>query len=96
MLVLASHPGSAAQEVVAHTGLDKMTVSRALAGLAPARPAGAARRPGATSAAPLLTLSAAGQRVYEQIGVGGKAREQQLFAALSPPSRRSSAAPSTR
>ena len=33
MLVLASHPGFAAQEVVAHTGLDKMSVSRALAGL---------------------------------------------------------------
>ena len=32
----------------------------------------------------LLTLSAAGRRVYEQIGVSGKAREQQLFAALSP------------
>ena len=82
MLVLASHPGSAAQEVAAHTGLDKMTVSRALAGLH--RRGRLVRRedPGDKRRA-LLTLSAAGQRVCERIGVGGKAREQQLFAALS-------------
>jgi DNA-binding MarR family transcriptional regulator len=82
MLVLASHPGSAAQDVVAHTGLDKMTVSRALAGLQ--RRGRLVRRedPGDKRRA-LLTLSAAGRRVYEQIGVSGKARERQLFAALS-------------
>jgi DNA-binding MarR family transcriptional regulator len=82
MLVLASHPGSAAQEVAAHTGLDKMTVSRALAGLH--RRGRLVRREDARDKRrTLLTLSAAGQRVYETIGAGGKAREQQLFAALS-------------
>jgi DNA-binding MarR family transcriptional regulator len=82
MLVLASHPGSAAQEVVAHTGLDKMTVSRALGGLQ--RRGRLVRRKDAhDKRRALLTLSAAGQRVYGQIGVGVKAREQQLFAALS-------------
>jgi DNA-binding MarR family transcriptional regulator len=82
MLVLASHPGSAAQDVVAHTGLDKMTVSRALAGL-DRRGRLVRREDPADKRRALLTLSGAGRRVYEQLGVGGKAREQQLFAALS-------------
>ncbi len=84
MLVLASHPRSAAQDVVAHTGLDKMTVSRALAGL-DRRGRLVRREDPRDKRRALVTLSAAGRRVYEQIGVGGKAREQQLFAALSPP-----------
>ena len=81
MLVLASHPGAAAQEVALHTGLDKMTVSRALAGLGrhgrlvkKLDPADRRRS--------CLWLSAAGQRVYEKIGVSGKAREGQLFSAV--------------
>jgi DNA-binding MarR family transcriptional regulator len=82
MLVLASHPGSAAQEVVAHTGLDKMTVSRALGGLQ-RRGRLVRREDAADKRRALLTLSAAGHRVYEQIASSGKAREQQLFAALS-------------
>jgi DNA-binding MarR family transcriptional regulator len=82
MLVLASHPGSAAQDVVAHTGLDKMTVSRALAGLQ-RRGRLVRREDPDDKRRALLTLSAAGRRVYQQIGVSGKAREQQLFAALS-------------
>ena len=83
MLVLASHPGGAAQDVVVHTGLDKMTVSRALAGL-DRRGRLVRREDPRDKRRALLTLSAAGRRVYEQIGVGGKAREQQLFASLSP------------
>ena len=90
MLVLASHPGAAAQDVALHTGLDKMTVSRALAGLA--RHGRLVRRLDAADKRPVtfrtldiggcLWLSAAGQRVYEKIGIGGKAREAQLFSAV--------------
>jgi DNA-binding MarR family transcriptional regulator len=81
MLVLASHPGAAAQEVALHTGLDKMTVSRALAGLA--RHGRLVKKLDATDKRrTCLWLSAAGQRVYEKIGVSGKARETQLFAAV--------------
>ncbi|MEP7302208.1 MAG: MarR family winged helix-turn-helix transcriptional regulator [Caldimonas sp.] len=81
MLVLASHPGAVAQEVVSHTGLDKMTVSRALAGLA--RNGRLLRKlDAADKRRTCLCLSAAGQRVYEKIGVSGKARETQLFSAV--------------
>ena len=59
MLVLASHPGSAAQEVVAHTGLDKMTVSRALSGLQ-RRGRLVRREDAADKRRALLTLSSAG------------------------------------
>ena len=81
MLVLASHPGVAAQEVALHTGLDKMTVSRALAGLD--RHGRLMKKPDpADKRRTCLRLSAAGQRVYEKVGVSGKARETQLFAAV--------------
>lgn len=82
MLVLASHPGAAAQEVALHTGLDKMTVSRSIASLT--RSGRVLRRddPGDKRRG-LLALSASGRRVYQRIGVGGKAREAQLFAAVS-------------
>ncbi len=80
-LVLASHPGAAAQEVALHTGLDKMTVSRALAGLA--RHGRLVKKiDAADKRRTCLWLSAAGQRVYEKIGIGGKAREAQLFSAV--------------
>ena len=81
MLVLASHPGAAAQEVALHTGLDKMTVSRALAGLARHGRLVKKLDP-ADKRRTCLWLSATGQRVYEKIGVSGKARETQLFAAV--------------
>ena len=82
MLVIASHPCVAAQEVALHTGLDKMSVSRALAGLTRSNRV-LRRNDPADKRRGLLTLSAAGRRVYEQIGVGSKAREAQLFAAVS-------------
>ena len=81
MIVLASHPGSAAQEVALHTGLDKMSVSRAIAGLA--REGRIVRRsdPGDRRRL-LLTLSAAGERLYKSVGVSGKARESDLFSVI--------------
>ncbi len=82
MLVLASHPGVAAREVADHTGLDKMSVSRALAAL---------DRDGrlVKSADPLdarrtqLWLSAEGLALFETIALPAAHREAQLYAALS-------------
>ena len=81
MLVLASHPGAAAQQVALHTGLDKMTVSRALAGLGRHGRLVKKLDP-EDKRRTCLWLSAAGQRVYEKIGTGGKKREAQLFSAV--------------
>jgi DNA-binding MarR family transcriptional regulator len=81
MIVLASQPGVAAHEVVDLTGLDKMSVSRAVAALA--RHGRIVKRDDPRDARrERLELSAAGRRLYEQIGVGGRAREQQLFGGL--------------
>jgi DNA-binding MarR family transcriptional regulator len=58
-----------------------MSVSRAIAGLA--RCARIVRRHDpADKRRVLLALSAAGERLYEKIGVAGKARETSLFAAI--------------
>jgi DNA-binding MarR family transcriptional regulator len=84
MVVLANHPGFAAHEVVRATGLDKMSVSRAIAALdrhgrvlKRADPRDARRVP--------LELSAAGRRLFEAIGARGAERESQLFAAIDAP-----------
>lgn len=78
MVVLANRPGVAAHEVAHATGLDKMSVSRALAALARrhrverhADPADARRT--------LLQLNAAGRALYESIGALATQREAQLF-----------------
>ncbi len=82
MVVLASHPGIAAREVADATGLDKMSVSRALAALErhgrlqrQADPADARRA--------LLELTSAGQALFERIGVLAGEREAQLFGGIS-------------
>jgi DNA-binding MarR family transcriptional regulator len=81
MVVLASHPGVAAREVAEYTGLDKMSVSRAIAALdrqgrvlKSADPADARRVQ--------LRLSAAGRKLFEAIGARAGAREVQLFSSL--------------
>jgi DNA-binding MarR family transcriptional regulator len=83
MVVLASHPGCAAHQVVEATGLDKMSVSRAIAALERHRrvsrradPEDARRR--------LLDLNAAGRKLYATIGALGAQRELQLFGGLAP------------
>ena len=82
MIVLASHPGIAAQEVVARTGLDKMSVSRAIASLE--RHARVSRREDPNDKRRAhLTLTAAGRRVFERIAESATAREAQLFANVS-------------
>ncbi|MBL8347923.1 MAG: winged helix-turn-helix transcriptional regulator [Rubrivivax sp.] len=82
MVVLASHPGVAATDIVEATGLDKMSVSRAIAALArqgrlekAADPADARRA--------RLTLSTTGQALYRRIGASAAEREAQLFAEVS-------------
>lgn len=82
MMVLASHPGIAATEVADLTGLDKMTVSRALAGL---QRRGRLRREDdpADQRRSRLYLTPAGQRLYAQIAVTARQREAQLFAGVS-------------
>ena len=81
LLVLASHPGIAAREVAVHTGLDKMTVSRAIAALGRQRRI-IKRIDAADKRRTRLWLNASGQRVYERIGVSAKERERGLFAGV--------------
>jgi TRAP-type C4-dicarboxylate transport system substrate-binding protein/DNA-binding MarR family transcriptional regulator len=81
LLVLANHPRVVGSEVAALTGLDKMTVSRAIAALE--RRGRVVRKVDATDRRRmLLRLSAAGERVYERIGVPAKARERSLFRGI--------------
>ena len=83
MIVLASRPGCAAQEVALHTGLDKMSVSRALAGLG--RAGRIARRADPDDKRrDLCFLTVAGEELYERIGAEGSAQELDLFAAITP------------
>lgn len=83
MVVLASHPGAAASEVADLTGLDKMSVSRAVAGLV--RRGRITRRtdPGDARRMPLV-LSAAGRMLFEAIGGRAAEREAQLFGRVPP------------
>ncbi len=82
MVVLASHTAVAATEVCDFCGMDKMSVSRAIAALAKA---------GRISKTPdpqdqrrtLLALSAAGRKLYARIGSQAMKRETELFAGMA-------------
>jgi DNA-binding MarR family transcriptional regulator len=82
MVVLASHPGCFATDVVDYTGLDKMSISRALSALAKAkrinRVADAidARRTH-------VALSQVGVALFEGIGESAAEREAHMLASLS-------------
>ena len=79
--MLANHPRVVGSEVAALTGLDKMTVSRAIAALE--RRGRVVRKVDATDRRRmLLRLSAAGERLYERIGLPAKARERSLFRGI--------------
>ncbi len=81
MVVLASHPGVAATDVAESTGLDKMSVSRAL---------GALERKGrllrqadpADQRKSRLSLSKDGKRLFGKIGIAAKKREAELFRGV--------------
>ncbi|MGH8797699.1 MAG: MarR family winged helix-turn-helix transcriptional regulator [Caldimonas sp.] len=81
MLVLASHPGSAAREVALHSGLDKMSVSRAIAGLGRQRRIVRQVDP-KDRRRTRLWLNATGQKVYERIGTPAAERERRLFSKV--------------
>ena len=81
LLVLANHAGIAASDVAALTGLDKMSVSRALSGLVQ-RGRVVRRVDPADKRRLLLRLSAAGERLYERIGAPAKERERRLFRGV--------------
>ena len=81
MVVLASHGEAAASDIAEHTGLDKMSVSRAVAALQ--RHGRLLRRPDPADARrTLLRLSAPGRRLFEEIGRSATEREGQLFGRL--------------
>lgn len=81
LLVLANHPGVAASEVVALTGLDKMSVSRALTSLV--RQGRVVRKgDSADRRRVLLRLSADGERLYERIGTTASEHERSHFHGL--------------
>jgi DNA-binding MarR family transcriptional regulator len=83
MVVVASHPGCAATDIAEATGLDKMSVSRALSGLIKldrvtlADDATDQRRSH-------VYLSPAGRKLFALIGASAVQREAQLFAGISP------------
>jgi DNA-binding MarR family transcriptional regulator len=86
MVVLASHPGVAARDVAEHTGLDKMSVSRALAALE--REQRVRRTPDPADARRArLWLSPRGERLFRAIGEQASRREARLYAALTAPQR---------
>jgi len=81
MVVLASHPGVAAREIAEHTGLDKMSVSRAVAALD--RRGRIRKEPHPTDARRTrLWLSASGRKLFETIGALAAVRERQLFGGI--------------
>lgn len=82
MVVLASHPGVSATDVCELTGLDKMSVSRALAGLEKQERVHRESDP-ADQRKSLLTLSPTGRKLFTRIGAQAQVREGQLFAGVS-------------
>jgi DNA-binding MarR family transcriptional regulator len=82
MVVLASHPGCFATDVVDYTGLDKMNVSRALSALTKAK---RIHRVADTLDARRahVTLTVAGIGVFERICESAAQREAVMFASLS-------------
>jgi DNA-binding MarR family transcriptional regulator len=86
MIVLASHPGCAAHQIVDATGLDKMSVSRAIAALE--RHGRISKRADPHDARrALLELNRPGWRLYENLGSAGRARELELFARFDDASK---------
>ena len=81
LLVLANHAGIAASDVAALTGLDKMSVSRALSGLVQRNRVVRRVDPNDRRRL-LLRLSAAGERLYVRIGTPAKERERSLFRGI--------------
>ena len=81
MMVLGSHPGTTASDVCQRTGMDKMSVSRAIAALARRRRV--LRKPDpADGRRTRVWLSSAGQRLFEELSASARARERQVFGGV--------------
>jgi len=81
MTVVGSHPGCAAADVCVRTGMDKMSVSRAIASLS--RQQRVLRKPDPADGRRMqLRLSAGGQRLFDTLVVSARARERQLFGRV--------------
>lgn len=81
MVVLASHPGVAASDLAQATGLDKMSISRAISALD--RHGRLTKKADAQDGRrTLLWLNEAGLRVFRTIGASAKEREAQLFGGI--------------
>ena len=81
MAVLATQPGLNARQVADQTGLDKMAVSRALAGLRRHRRVQRHDDP-TDGRSSRLYLTAAGKALHETVGALGREREVMLFAGI--------------
>jgi len=82
LAVLQAHPGSAASEIAQHTGLDKMSVSRALASLQAA--GRVVRRPDPHDGRrALAALTPAGRRLYEALRSRARLREAEVTGTLT-------------
>jgi len=87
LAVLAGHPNVAAIEIAQRTGLDKMSVSRALASLEAA--GRISRRPDpADGRRALATLTPAGRQLYRLLRGQAQAREAVVTATLSEAERK--------
>lgn len=91
MVVLASHPGVTASEIAAYTGLDKMSVSRTVATLE--RHGRVAKEGDPQDKRRVrLSLTPAGEALFEEIAQSAGARERQLFSAITADERHALAA----
>jgi DNA-binding MarR family transcriptional regulator len=90
MVVLASHPGATASDIAEHTGLDKMSVSRALQGLSKGKRVRKQLDP-SDARRTQLWLTTSGQALFESIGVLAAAREAALFKGISAAEQRAMA-----
>ena len=79
MAVLGQHPGSTATQVALQTGLDKMSVSRALGGLKRAKRLQAYEDP-TDQRRSRLYLTEAGKALFAIVSEQARQREAQLFS----------------
>jgi DNA-binding MarR family transcriptional regulator len=82
MVVLASHPGSAATDIAEATGIDKMSVSRALSGLGRLDRV-VIKSDSNDQRRSNVYLSAAGCKLFARIGGHAVQREAELFNGVS-------------
>ena len=83
MAVLGAHPGFTATQVVEQTGLDKMSVSRALVGLKCAKRLQRHDDP-TDQRRSRLYLTTAGKELFAIVSAHAHQREAELFAGIDP------------